>query len=273
MSLHPFDMLMELPPEAIRLDCAALHMARDAYPDLNVLACLEQLDLLADAVKATRPGLSAVGRFEAMREVLAGQEGFGGNQDDYYDPQNSYLNRVLERRLGIPISLSILWLEIGRRLNWPVFGVGFPGRFLVRFDDPDRFLVADPFADGKPVSEEDCQNLLDEQFSGKVKFDAKMLDPVGVSAILTRSLNNLRAIYRANHDWDRLDAVLQRLTTIEPSNEDHRIELVAIRHRMGPLCGTYFELPGLLNHQPDSDDDRRHVRELNQLRAMIASLN
>lgn len=272
-SLHPFDMLMELPDEAIRLDCAMLHLARDVHPDLNLLASLAKLDEIANEVLALRPGLSAVQRYEALREVLVERHEFRGNEDDYYDPQNSYLNRILERRLGIPIGLCVVWIEVGRRLNWPVFGVGFPSHFLVRFDDPDRFLVADPFHGGRAISQEECQKLLDHQFSGKVKFTPEMLAPVDTRTIVARVLNNLRVIYRANQDWARLDDVLQRLACVDPLNEDHRLELAALRSRVGNARIAYAQLASYLNHHPESDENETVVQKLHHLAAMIASLN
>lgn len=273
MYLHPFDMLFELPDEAIRLDCAMLHLARDVYPDLNLMASVDKLDALAAEVRDMRPGLTAVQRYEAMREVLIERHEFRGNEDDYYDPQNAYLNRILDRKLGIPIGLSVLWIEVGRRLNWPVFGVGFPSHFLVRFDDPDRFLVADPFHEGRAISQEECQKLLDHQFSGKVKFSAEMLAPVDNRAILARVLNNLRVIYRANQDWSRLDEVLQRLSVVDPLNEDHRMELAKLRSRLGNTRSAYAQLASYLNYHPDADDHDMVAQKLHNLAAMIASLN
>jgi regulator of sirC expression with transglutaminase-like and TPR domain len=260
MSLHPFDTLLELPDEAVRLDCAMLHLARDVYPDLNLLACVERLDGLAAEVQELRPGLTAVQRYEALREVLFERHEFRGNEDDYYDPQNAYLNRILDRKLGIPIGLSVLWIEVGRRLNWPIFGVGFPSHFLVRLDDPDRFLVADPFHEGRAVSQEECQKLLDHQFSGKVKFSSEMLSPVDTRTILARVLNNLRVIYRANQDWSRLDDVLQRLAVIDPLNEDHRMELAALRSRLGNARSAYAQLANYLNYRPDRDESDMSCR-------------
>jgi regulator of sirC expression with transglutaminase-like and TPR domain len=273
MNLNRFDMLMELPDDVIRLDCASLQLARDVYPDLNLLFYLERLDQLAEELQDSRAGLSAIQRYEAMRDLLVERHGFQGNDDDFYDPQNSYLNCVLERSVGNPINLSVLWIEVARRLNWPVFGVGFPGHFMVRFDDPDRFLVADPFSGGQAVSTEDCQQMLDRQFAGKVKFDPQMLEPVSVRAILARSLNNLRGIYRANQDWQRLDDVLQRLAAVDPSNEDHRMELVAIRYRLGDLRSAYAHLSTYLNYRPDSEEREGMAQKLNHLGAMIAALN
>ena len=158
MSRHPFDLLMTLEDEQIRLDCAALHLARDAYPDLDLRIWLDRLDELAAEVSELRPGLSAPLRYRAMREILVERHSFRGNVTEYDDPQNSYLNRVLERRLGLPITLAVIWIEVGRRLKWPVAGVGLPGHFLVRFDDPDRFVMVDVFNEGRSLALEDCAN-------------------------------------------------------------------------------------------------------------------
>lgn len=270
---HPFDSLSELPTDDIRLDCAALHFARDAYPDLNTLTYLARIDALADEVRDCRPGIAANLRFEAMREVIVERHGFSGNADDYYDPENSYLNRVLDRKLGVPISLSILWMEVGRRLNWPVAGVGFPGRFLVRFDDPDRFVLADPFSDGNPLSLDDCERLLDEQFEGKVKFAPPLLDPVDNRAILTRALNNLRSIYLVHHDWPRLEDVLARLTAIDRNDGRHRLELATLRYRRGDVSRARIDLAGAATTLVDAVDHPPIIRELRQLRTMLAELN
>src|SRR5262249_38062941 len=152
-----------------------------------------------------------------------------GDADDYYDPQNSYLNRVLERKRGIPITLAIIWIEVSRRLNWPVAGVGFPGHFLIRFDDAEHYVLVDPFRQGQSMDLDDCRKLLEHQFDGKVKFAPEFLEPVDTRCILNRLLSNLRSIYAVQHDWGRLDDVLQRLAALDPDNGQHRQELAAIR--------------------------------------------
>ncbi len=163
MSSHPFDLLIDLPTADIRLDCAALHLARDAFPDLTLGPSLAVLDELAERVADKRPGLSAPLRFLAMRKTLIEEFALRGNPD-YYDADNSYLNRVLERKLGIPISLSVVWLEVARRLKWPAVGIGFPGHFLVRFDDPEHFVLIDPFREGQSLDLSDCEQLIKHQF-------------------------------------------------------------------------------------------------------------
>jgi len=234
---HPFDLLMELRTEHIRLDCAALHLARDAYPGLNVQRYLDQLDALAAAAAGLRPGLDATGRYDALRRVLVGQYGLRGNQHDYYHPQNSYLNRVLDTRRGVPVSLSIVWLEVARRLKWPAGGVALPGRFIVRFDDPERFVLADPFHDGRTLSLADCRNLVEQGFDGKVRFTTEYLKPVSTRNILTRLLNGLRNIFLATNDLPRIAEILQRMSAVDPANGRYLQELAAVCYRRGDVRG------------------------------------
>jgi len=273
MSPHPFDIAMRLNTWDIRLDCAALHLARDAYPHVPITAYLSRLDQLADEVAQTRPGLSAVLRYRAMREVLVERHGLRGNYDDYYDPDNSYLNRVLDRRLGIPISLSIVWLAVAQRLKWPVYGVGLPGHFLVRFDDEERFVLADPFGEGRSLTIEDCRRILDHHFEGRLRFSPSYLLPVDARAVLARMLNNLRDIYVASQNWPRACAVVRRLLAVEPNEGRHFQDLAGLLCRLGDARGAHACLSAYLRRRPDAPD-RADVREkLAWLEATLAFLN
>ena len=216
MSRHPFDLLMELKTDEVRLDCAALHLARDVYPGLNVQRYLDALDTMAQQVAELRPGLAANLRYEAMHEVLVEEHNLTGNPADFFDPENSYLNRVLDAGLGIPISLSVVWIEVARRLKWPVSGVALPGNFLVRFDDPERFVLANPFHDGCSLSIDECQLLVKERFEGKLTFTTDYLRPVKNRSILLRLLSNLKNIYLAHNDLERVAGVLHRMVAIQP---------------------------------------------------------
>jgi regulator of sirC expression with transglutaminase-like and TPR domain len=273
MSSHPFDTLMELKPCQVRLDCAALHLARDAYPHLWLPRYLKHLDDLADEVADQRPGLSAAGRYIAMRDVLIERHGFRGAMQNYYDPDNSFLNRVLDRRLGIPISLAIVWVEIGRRLKWPVSGVSFPTHFLVRFDDPEQFVLVDPLHDGASLSLDDCRELLHAQTDGKVEFSERMLNPVDTCAILRRLLGNLREIYRARGDWIRLIGVLERLAAVDPSNRRCVEEIAEVRFRLGDVHGACRVLEHFLCVHPTVQEKSPLRRNLARLKAALIALN
>ncbi len=273
MATHPFDSLMELRTADIRLDCAALHLARDAYPGLVLGRHLRRLDELAEEVAAQRPGLSAPLRYEALRAVLVERCGLRGNEDDYYDPQNSYLNRVLERGYGIPISLSIVWIEVARRLKWPLHGLSLPGHFLVRLDDAERFVLIDPFRGGQTLRVEDCQQILEHCFEGRVRFTPEFLKPIDTRAILLRLLANLRNIYIAARDWPAVAQVLQRMAAVDPGNPRPQHELAGLLYRRGEVRAAYACLSAYLRREKDAREQLLAREELAHLEALIASLN
>lgn len=274
MNRHPFDLLMELPESDIRLDCAALHIARDVYPELELAAPLALLDRMAEQVATRRPGLASTLRYEAMRSVLVGDCELRGNTEDYYDPDNCYLNRVLERRSGIPISLSIIWIEVGRRLKWPVSGVGFPGHFLVRFDDPERYVIADPYHQGRTLTHEECRALLDQNFNGQLAFSPALLAPVGTRAILTRLLSNLHRVYTTQQRLDRLEAVLRRLIAVEPDNPQHVLDLARLYCQCGHVRHAHEVVSSYLLDRPDQGPGSERLRAgLQELAAAVAALN
>ena len=270
---HPFDLLMELHPQHIRLDCAALHLARDVYADIDVSRYLRMLDALAEEVATRRPGLTAPLRYEAMRDVLVDGHGFRGDTLRYADPQNSYLNRVLDRHLGVPISLCVIWIEVGRRLKWPVNGVALPGHFLVRFDDPERFVLADPFADGESLSVADCRRLVTQCFGNAVRFTTSMIAPVETRVVLGRMLKNLRRIYLDRCDWPRLAAVLQRLVAVEPHSGQHLQDLASVCARRGDVRGAYGCLHLYLRRVPDAEDCDLVQWNLARLEAALLARN
>lgn len=273
MSRHPFDLLMELDTQHIRLDCAALHLARDVYPKIDVPRYLRLLDEMAAAVMQRRPGLAATLRYEALRDVLVGEFGLSGNARDYYAPENSYLNRVLDTRVGIPISLAVVWLEVARRLKWPAAGVGLPGHFLVRLDDPERFVLADPFHAGVARSVDDCRLLVAERFQGAVELSPRHLRRVSTRGVLVRLLRNLRNIYLAAEDWPRLASTLRRLAAVQPSNGRHLRELAAVFWRQGDVRGARNHLALYLHRLPDARDSSLVERSLRKLDLALVAQN
>lgn len=273
MLKHPFDSLMELDSVHIRLDCAALHLARDAYPQLDFGYYLSRLDELAEEVASRRPGLTAPLRYMAMRDVLVEQHGFRGAGKHPQQPDDSYMNRVLDRGLGLPISLSAVWLEVARRLKWPAMGIGFPGHFLVRFDDAERYLLIDPFNEGRTVSIEDCAALLTEQFGDEVKLADEHFPVLDTKGILARMLNNLRIHYLNTEGWTELERVLARLAAAEPDNPNHVQELAALHYRAGDAGLARERLTAFIRRQPDAEAVRRVRATLARLDAAIASLN
>jgi len=208
---------------------AALEIARIGYPDLDPTTSLRALDALADGLRprlATGDAGGAAARL--LTSFLFGERGFRGNRDDYYDPRNSFLNDVLERRTGIPISLSVVAIEVGRRLGIPLEGVGFPGHFLVRAPGPQGPLFVDCFGGGAVV---DHDSLLERlralaEANGGPDFDrvpSRFLEPTSMPGILARMLRNLLRIYLERHEHARALAAVDLLLVLTPrSAEDVR---------------------------------------------------
>lgn len=264
---------MELRSAYIRLDCAALHLARDIYPTIGIQRYLRRLDEMAEMVAARRPGLSATLRYQAMRETLVDDCGLTGNHEDYYNPENSYLNRVLDTGAGIPISLSVVWIEVARRLKWPVGGVALPGHFIVRFDDPERYVLADPFNDGDSLSIADCRRLVQEQSDGHAWFSPDQLRVVSTRGVLVRMLRNLRNIYLVQNNLPLVATTLRRLAAVQPRNGQHLQELAAVCTRQGDVRGAYAHLALYLHREPDAHDSKLVRRNLKQLGAALLARN
>jgi regulator of sirC expression with transglutaminase-like and TPR domain len=185
--------LAALPDEAMSLETGAFLIARYAYPTLDVAHYRQQLDTMAQEVRA-RIGLRASGEetVNALNRYVFTEQGFKGNTKNYYEVENSYINRVMDRRVGIPISLSVVYLLIGQRQSLPLFGIGMPGHFLVKYESDRYKIFIDCFNGGALLTEKNCARFLTEAGYG---FDDKYLQKSPVRAILSRMVKNLLAIY------------------------------------------------------------------------------
>ncbi len=190
--------LAALSDEAMSLEAGAFLIARYAYPTLDVARYHEQLDTMADEVRA-RIGHRASGEeaVNSLNRYLFTEQGFKGNTKNYYEVENSYLNCVMDRRVGIPISLSAVYLLIGQRLALPLFGIGMPGHFLVKYESDRYKIFVDCFNGGALLTEKNCARFLTEAGYG---FDDKYLQKSPVRAILSRMIKNLLAIYSKSGD-------------------------------------------------------------------------
>jgi regulator of sirC expression with transglutaminase-like and TPR domain len=208
--------------ERTHLDRAALAIARIGYPALDPGPSLRQLDALAAAVRRRLPaGGSPEAVVDELTGYLFGECGFRGNREDYYDPCNSYLNDVLERRTGIPITLSLVLIEVGRRLDLPLTGVGFPGHFLVRAPGSRGPRLLDPFFGGRPV--DDAELLARYRALGGVDVDALPPDavaPTGTLATLTRMLRNLLRVLLDRKEHERALLATNLLLVLAPESPD-----------------------------------------------------
>jgi regulator of sirC expression with transglutaminase-like and TPR domain len=213
-----FAELVRRPEAAVPLDEAALAIAAHARPDLDPHLELGRLDALASACFA--PTL------DALLVHLFVDLGFRGNARDYYDPRNSYLDQVVDRRLGIPITLSVLCMVVGRRIGVPLAGVGMPGHFLLRDRvDPDVFV--DPFGGGAQVDRHACEAMFHALHGADAPFDERFLDPVGTHAVLARMLANLRNVFTSRSDRSSLVWVLRLRTLLPGAPIEDRVDLAA----------------------------------------------
>lgn len=205
----------------IDLSLGALLIAKEEYPHLDVDRYLDMLDGMATELRGR---LAPISRAEDVVGVISrylfDEKGFRGNHQDYYDPRNSFLNDVLDRKLGIPITLSLIYMELGRKIGVPIVGVGLPGRFLIRHTGIPAGYFIDTFQGGSPIGIEACRQLVDTIYGGKLTFREDLLKPVGRIDILQRVLNNLKAIYVSKGDSRRSLAVLERLVLLSPDSTE-----------------------------------------------------
>src|SRR5262245_8383360 len=216
--------MLTRPDPAIDLAHAALLIACEEYPDLEVAGYLSRLDALGATLRARfDPGDAPQARVDRLNQYLFSELGFRGNTEDYYDPRNSYLNDVLDRRVGIPITLSTVYIEVGRRAGLAVEGVGLPGHFIVRVTGAGGGLVLDPFHGGRRPTGQDCQGRLDRVYGGRLKVAPPMLAPCSRRYMVERILRNLKAIHVKADDHLRALRVVDLLLRLDPdSHEDLR---------------------------------------------------
>jgi len=214
-----FRRAVERPEDALDLGRAALVIAESEYPRLDTTAYLARIDELAiEVTKYLTGDESGPHRsIAALNYVLFQKCAFRGNRDDYFDAKNSFLNEVIDRRIGIPITLSILYMEVARRIGLPLLGVGFPGHFLVKYLDDREEIVIDPFNGGDIRTPESLQQLLAGLYGKPVALSPQLLDPVTKRQILRRMLNNLKFIYLRQRDFVKALAALDRMTIAEPN--------------------------------------------------------
>ncbi len=233
---HPFDAYLgDREDDAdIRVAEAALLFARDRYPKLDPAPYLRRLDALAERV-GRLGARSAEDRAGALRQVLVEEEGFEGDKLRYYDPANSYLNMVLDRKRGIPISLCAVWLDVARHVGWPFGGVGLPGHFVVGLSDGSADLWVDPFGGGKALGRAACEKLAARAIGSRRRLPDEAFDTVPNRLMLTRMLNNLRLLYLERGHWHHAGCVLERMLAIHPDSEDLRHDLRTARVRLAAL--------------------------------------
>lgn len=237
VAMRRFASVVQRPDPEIELDHAALLLGEHDGESLDVDRYRDVLDDLAHSAEVARRELHdrTFAGARAITRVLFVEHGFRGNTDDYYDPRNSFLHEVLDRRVGIPITLSVIYMEVARRIGLRVTGVGFPGHFLVRAFDEDRAVVIDPFNLGAVLGKDDLQDLLIKVVGPDARLEPSLLAPIGKTQILTRMLVNLAGIYGKRGDLFRSLDVLERLHLLDAANPKLERELETLRRRVDEL--------------------------------------
>ncbi len=261
--------------EALPLFEAATAIAQDEYPDLDVQQVLGDVDqMLARVRRRCAADAGPLQRLRTLNQFFFRDMGFGGNVNNYYDPDNSYLNAVLRTRRGIPISLAVLWLELAHGLGLKARGVNFPGHFMVKINLPNGQVVIDPFT-GQSLSREDLSERLEpyKRRNGLVDdFDV----PVGLylqaatpREILARLLRNLKEIHRTQEDWLRLIAVLDRLVILLPDAWAEYRDRGLAWAEMGDLRLAVADLETYVAHADDTLDRETTTQRLQELRRAL----
>lgn len=235
------------------LAAAALCPAQEFYPELDPDDCYRQLDELATAIK---PNISTypLKTIQAINQHLYKDLSFSGNQTNYYDPDNSYLNRVLERRLGIPITLALVYLEVSQRLEFPMVGVGMPGHFLVCPTIEDMEVYVDPFNRGEILFEPDCQAIFQRLYGANAAWSSTYLAPISAKALLTRLLNNLKLIYLNRRDLSNTLTTLDYLLLLFPNEPGNSRDRGLVHYQLQNLLAARSDLETYLAHSPGASD-------------------
>jgi|SRR5579864_2655022 len=252
--------------EPIPLARGALLLAKEEYPDLDVDKCLDQLAALArEAEPAVRAGADTIEKIQLLSDFLFTRKGFEGNREQFADPRNSFLNDVIERRLGIPITLSVVYIEVGRRLGLNLFGVSFPTHFLVKAIDERGELIIDPFNGGAILSLDEIRARLTQIYGQPVDVNPAMLKAVGARQILVRMLRNLKSIYTNASDWPHALAAMDRILLLDPRSLEELLERGALYEKLECFGPALDDFQSFLTQAPQhqaSDAAREAVVRL-----------
>jgi regulator of sirC expression with transglutaminase-like and TPR domain len=253
---------------------AALLIAAEEYPDLAVATWQERLvGLGRRAAERITPEMDVVPAATALRRLLADDEGFRGNVEDYYDPRNSFLNDVLERRLGIPITLSLVYMEAGLRAGLTVRGIGLPGHFVVLAERHGHQCLLDPYHGGRLLDEAGCAALLAGVHGSEARLRPEHLRPVTGRQILTRMLANLKGVYTTLGDARRALAAVDRLVLLAPEAHGELRDRGQLHLRLGQRLAALRDFEAYLSVKPPPPDAAEVLHQLRALRQTLSSLN
>jgi regulator of sirC expression with transglutaminase-like and TPR domain len=261
------------PDAAVDLAEASLLIAGEEYPDLDPGRYLARLDALGAALRVRAGDGDGAAIVPALNRLLFEEEGFHGNTEDYYDPRNSFINDVLDRRTGIPISLCTVYMEVARRAGLALEGVGLPGHFVVRVSADAAPLLVDPFNGGTVLTVEDCQKRLDRIYAGRLRLAPAMLAPCSRKAILGRMLRNLKGIYVKAGDYARALRIVEMLRSLEPDSADELRDRGVLYAALDCYAAAAADLESYLALRPRCAEAPQLTAKAAELRARAARLN
>ncbi|MEH2059578.1 MAG: SirB1 family protein [Nostoc sp.] len=252
--------------EHIDLAKAALYIALEEYPNLDPEEYLNALDTMAWELQERLPSSRYPLRIvQSINQYLYDDLKFSGNKIDYYDPRNSFFNDVIDRRLGIPITLALVYLEVARRIDFPMVGVGMPGHFLIRPDIPDIEIFVDAFNGGEIIFAQDCEERLSQLYQQAVMLQPEFLAVVGNRQFLARMLTNLKFIYMKQQELEKTLAAIERILLLFPGLTLEMRDRGLIYYQLGYYPQAVDDLQNYLTKVPDAHDAaviRRLLTEL-----------
>ena len=280
--LRAFSELLAREDVHIDLAHACLMIAEDAYPELDAERYLGDIERMALRLRAkVGKADSPEERVMALNQMLFEELGYRGNTEAYYDPRNSYLNEVMDRRTGIPITLAVLYIALGRRIGLPLEGVSFPGHFLVRLRLRGGMLVLDPFDGGAPLGVDELRERLRRVVPKgltegvpvhELPLD-QFLEPATPRQILARVLRNLKAIYRETDKPEQLLAVLNRMLVVAPGASGELRDRGILYQRLECYRAALADLSGYLAREPEAADFEEVRSRMMEVSALCARLN
>jgi regulator of sirC expression with transglutaminase-like and TPR domain len=264
----------DIPDENIDLTRAALVIARTAYPDLDVEAYVARIEDLSRRVAVLACDLNPQNAIAALNQVLFEEARLRGNREDYYDPRNSFLNDVLDRGLGIPITLCVVYMEVARRIGFPLDGVGLPGHFMLKHQSGKwQETLIDCFNRGDIISRQDCQHKLDEIYSGEIALRPEFLHAISRRQILTRMLNNLKTVYLSTRNFRKALPISDLILVIYPRSPEDVKQRALLRYSLGMQRLALEDLEEYLKMSPTASDAEEVRQMALSIRRMLALMN
>ncbi|MGF1675403.1 MAG: SirB1 family protein [Rivularia sp. (in: cyanobacteria)] len=252
--------------EYIDLTKAALYIAKEEYSQLDIEEYINAIETMAIELQERLPLENyPLKIIQCINKYLYEDLGFTGNEQNYYDPRNSFLNDVIERRVGIPITLALLYIEVARHIDFPMVGIGMPGHFLIRPDIPEVEIFVDAFNNGEVLFPEDCQERLNQIYQQKVTLKPEFLAPVTKKQFLARILTNLKYIYIKQHELEKALLCVERILLLFPSAVLEIRDRGLLSYQTGRFNQASVDLQAYLLQVPDAQDASTIRRLLAQM--------